>query len=116
MNEINETQLAWIAGILEGEGSFVEKHVKKGGRNYYYAKIQCGMTDEDVVRRLHTLTGVGNVNGPSVPRKAGHKPMWHWSVGAQADVIPLLRALKPLMGKRRSEKIAYLLDAYNVIT
>lgn len=108
-------ELTWAAGLLEGEGCFREKHTqnRKGGSNYYYPHIQCNMTDEDVIRKLHDTVGVGTVSGPHFRGK--NKPSWTWQVtGGHAASLMLL--LRPYMGERRTAKIDHILNAYNVIT
>lgn len=43
MNELTVFELAWLVGILEGEGSF--------GFHGGYARVSLKMTDEDVVKK-----------------------------------------------------------------
>jgi hypothetical protein len=46
------TDIAWLAGIIEGEGTF-------GRKGHPAGQVRVQMTDEDVIDRLHSLTGVG---------------------------------------------------------
>jgi hypothetical protein len=48
---LTDVEVAWIAGLLEGEGHFAPK------------AIIVNMTDRDVLERLAALTG-GRLNGP----------------------------------------------------
>ena len=99
-------ELAWAAGVIEGEGCF-SYHPAKGGRKAY-VRIQVGMTDLDILQRLHSISGVGVVNGPYLyKRKNGSpaKPIWSWAVQKQADVAWLLMQLRPWMGERRTDRI-----------
>lgn len=106
MTCMSSAQIGWVAGLLEGEGWFgtwtTPRHKKS------YARIAVQMTDEDVVRRLHTVTGVGVVGGP-YPKGVGKKDTWRWYASAQSDVIELLHILHPLMGTRRQQKIESIL-------
>ena len=58
----NPIDLAWAAGLFEGEGCFTFQGSKKartrGGR---LGKAQLSMTDEDVVRKFHTIMGFGSL-------------------------------------------------------
>lgn len=101
---MNDTETAWVAGLLEGEGCF---HLKKKYGSY----INCSMTDEDVIRRLHALVGCGTVT-PVQPRKEGYKRVWTWRTGAREDVERLCVLLLPWMGERRSEKIHSILGEF----
>ena len=68
--------LAWVAGLLEGEGAFVLAWHKSSAGPYPEVRVQCNMTDEDVIRKLHASTGVGAVRGPYNQWGAGTKPVW----------------------------------------
>lgn len=71
-------------------------------------------TDEDVLLRLHSITGVGTLVRPTAAgaRKRGHlKPRYAWQVARRDHVIELLTALLPLMGQRRQVAIRKCLAA-----
>jgi hypothetical protein len=57
LRQMSATELAWLAGWLEGEGSFSIKHIK----GWNYASIVGGSTDFDSIQRLVELTNVGRV-------------------------------------------------------
>jgi len=97
--------LAYIAGVLEADGCFTEKHGTP--------VVVVGMTDEDVVRRLQRMTGSGKVNGPYLNR-AGHnvKPMWHWSVDRQHEAYALMVAVYGFLGERRQQRISEILKRW----
>lgn len=86
--------LAWVAGVFEGEGSI--SFVGKQG-----VTVKVSMTDEDVIRRLHAITGVGQVGGPYA---GTNKPRYAWYVGNKHQVRSLLLALRPWLGERRGQR------------
>lgn len=92
--------LAWVAGALEGEGSFL---LRQGRR----PEVRAGMSDEDIIRRLHDVTGVGGVYGPFKKTHNGKqcKDSWVFSVQNQGEAYALMVALYPWMGKRRQDQI-----------
>ncbi|WP_191480131.1 LAGLIDADG family homing endonuclease [Nocardioides ochotonae] len=95
---MSRDDLIWLAGLLEGEGSF-DLH---RGR---YPRVRLAMTDRDVVGRAATLLG-GSVRLSLKP--APHRAMWHVEVsGAKASAA--MRAILPFMGARRSARIADVL-------
>lgn len=100
MTELNREDAIWLAGLLEGEGSF---DLHKGR----YARVRVGMTDRDVVGRAADLLGA-NVRLSLKPR--GHKPMWHAEVSG-TKAVGAMNAVLPFMGSRRSDKIAQVLGA-----
>ncbi len=67
MPEISREDAIWLAGLLEGEGTF-DLHRKK------YPRVRVGMSDRDVVGRAATLTGrPGPAVAEAVPQR-GHVP------------------------------------------
>ncbi len=95
---MTHTDLVWLAGLLEGEGSF-DLH---RGR---YPRIRLGMTDRDVVGRAATLMGAGIRLSL---RRAPLTSTWHTEISG-VRATELLRLLLPHMGARRSGKIAAIL-------
>lgn len=93
--------LAWLAGIIEGEGC-----LSPCGPNSWRVGVK--MTDEDVVRRVADVAGVGRVAGPYEPRN-GNKPQWTWTVSKSSDVVGLLATLWPFFGERRRERAGEIL-------
>lgn len=113
---MTETELAWLAGLLEGEGCFYldasPSRLRRGARPAIGVTLQ--MTDEDVVRRAAHL-----MDSPSVymeKRKTAapnHLPSYRTGVyGAKAEW--LMYILLPFMGNRRSERIRELLAMDNL--
>ena len=107
-------EIAWVAGLLEGEGSFV---LGARGNRVDKPKIQqiqitCGMTDRDVMLKLHQVVGIGNtyLERRRDPRRSNVKQMYIWNASKRADVVPFLKLIRPHMGDRRGAKIDELLQ------
>jgi hypothetical protein len=90
--DVRPIDVAWLAGILEGEGSFISK-----GR----PRIQVAMTDQDIIARLSELTGVGRVYAVS-RQKPHHKDAWLWTVNRPAHLEHIIRLVLPWLGQRRA--------------
>lgn len=88
-------ELAFVAGVLEGEGSFLST---PDGR----PRVSMRMTDVDVVRRVAAVIG-GRVTGPY---DYGNKPLWQTGVQDSARAAGVMMTLWPFMGERRQEQIA----------
>jgi len=104
---MTDEQVAWIAGVFEGEGTFTYRTYKGTGRNQITMRVV--MTDLDVIERLHMYTGIGHIYGPYVSKdlkKDGttRKPSYHWAVTTQTDTLLLGEMLFPWLGERRKEK------------
>ena len=95
--------LAWLAGLMEGEGSFYIRRPKDRKPSF---AISLQMTDRDVVERARWVAGVGGA--VTKGDRAKHYPdkewkdIWHFRVQAANEVRALALALLPLMGERRS--------------
>jgi hypothetical protein len=109
--EISDTELAWLAGLLEGEGSFLMYRCHKGGREYRYPKIVVGMTDLDVIEHAASLLGENKVY-PLPPSKQGErKPAFRAHVSGR-KAADLMHQLYPLLGQRRRARIDQILTEY----
>lgn len=94
----NPGDVLWLAGLLEGEGTF-DLHRGK------YPRVRVAMTDRDVVGRAATLIG-SRVRLSMKP--APYQATWHAEVsGEKASAV--MKAVLPFMGSRRSGKIASII-------
>lgn len=103
----------WAAGLLEGEGCFYQVKRTKS----FVPMVACSMTDGDIILKLKSAFGVGNVIGPRLPtskRKDGgdKKPYWTWQITRREDSFAVLAAIYQFMGERRGQKIKELLIGY----
>lgn len=98
--------LAWLAGLLEGEGSFILQN----GRT---PVVQVSMTDEDVVLRAQKVAGMGGVSGP-YDYGVGKKPQWVFKVANQPHAYALMAALYPWMASRRQQAIRTAISGWLV--
>ncbi len=102
----------WVAGIIEGEGSFLlaRRHSTCRGIGktvYIYPSILLGMTDKDVVERVAGLlkSSVRKRGGRSRPVR---KDIWITQIlGARA--ASWMMTLLPIMGTRRADRIREIL-------
>ncbi len=106
-------ELAWLAGLLEGEGSFFMAGGKnaKNGKTYMYPRVVLAMTDLDVVARAAKLMGdctVFHVQPSQRNRKMIYRAQ---ALGAQG--VAVMRSIRPYMGERRAAKIDTLLAEYD---
>jgi hypothetical protein len=108
--QLDDISLGWIAGIIEGEGCITKRTDRKNA-----IVIQVGMTDEDVLIKLHQLIPGSILNGPyhSPSRKNHWKPRWNWELGKREYVKEFLILIYPLMGNRRRIKIREALETLN---
>ena len=89
-------EIAWAAGLFEGEGSICIKPQT--------IQLQLGMTDKDVIEKFWLLLGLGKVYGPYKRKQEHHKPMFVWSVSGQQRCQAILAAFWSFLGVRRQGK------------
>lgn len=114
---MNNHDLAWIAGFLEGEGVF-STHISS--RGFCKIRISASSTDADVLEHLTSLVAGSHVYGPRMPHahSLGKKPFYVWVLQIKPLAVDLATQLRPNMGERRREQIDKMLAdaaAYPVV-
>jgi hypothetical protein len=99
-NRVSAPEVAWMAGILEGEGCWTTRN----SRTTWLVAVR--MTDKDIIERLQRITGVGRVTMEESAR--GHKTSWAWRVSARPHREWLTATVWPWLGVRRRERILEL--------
>lgn len=92
-----DANIAWAAGLFEGEGSIVPHRQARNG-----VRLQVQMTDHDVLARLQQVLG-GKIYGPyryAQPDGFDRKQSWIWTSDG-ADVDAIMREMQPWLGERR---------------
>ena len=93
------SDIAWVAGLIEGEGSFTWRSSPT---------ISIQMSDLDIVLRAARLLG-GNVRGPYQPKgKASYKRTWAFAVSG-SNAASWMMTIYSFMGERRRAKIEEVL-------
>lgn len=99
IDEMTEVEAAYVAGLLDGEGSFGISYLKSMER--YIPQISCSMTDEAPIAYLAKLGGVAYFpveRKKPIPRT---KPQWQVKINGKR-AIALCRRLRPyLLVKQR---------------
>lgn len=104
--KISEIELAWLAGLLEGEGSFCKAPPSESNR----PRISLQMTDKDVVEKVAKMFGVAYM----YPRRhVGTTWKQCFQVVLRGKrAIELMKHLYPYMGERRKSRIDEVIASY----
>lgn len=106
-----DVEIAWLAGLLEGEGCFSCSKPRQGRRAQLVVYVK--MTDADVVVRAAKLIGAPSVRRVRDTRKENFSDCYQTRVsGAKAE--DTMRLVLPYMGERRVAKINELLRMENL--
>lgn len=96
--------LAWAAGIIEGEGTISGRFGTQSRKRDRGLVIKLKMADQDVIERFHQVIGFGQVTGPYRPDGIGSKPLWVWQTGSFEHVQAAIGLLWSWLHKRRREQ------------
>jgi hypothetical protein len=104
---VSETEFHWLAGWLEGEGSFLAPPPSDPRR----ARVSAQAKDRDVVAEAARLCGVTPSHHDSErARSRGWSPTWRLLLrGTRAAMF--MRQLEPVLGNRRKQQIELALRA-----
>lgn len=108
--------LAWLAGLIEGEGCWYwRKPSPNGGRGGLGLSVE--MNDLDVLQTAHRIAGVGPAPRHKKVRttRYGQSDSHQWQVQSTAEVVALMFALFPWMHERRRATIRQLLDRWSCL-
>lgn len=103
---LTSKDIAWIAGLLEGEGSFLVANKS--------ICVMCQMTDKDIIERLASYF-VCPVGGPDKDGRNNGIRKQAWRIrfyGSRA--ASWMMTLYPLMGERRKKQIEKCLDFWKL--
>ena len=106
-------KLAWLAGLLEGEGSFMISFSRRGDKKYKYARIGIQMTDLDVIEKVRDIfqSKIFTYEQQKRPHINSSKTMYRlWLDGKNA--VELMKLVCPFMGKRRRSQINVVLSQH----
>jgi hypothetical protein len=104
---MNQVEAAWLAGLLEGEGTF--GWAPRIDADPRYPIVRLAMSDEDVVRRAAALMGAGVVHRRG---RGHHKDVWTASKWGW-PALDVMRAVRPFMGTRRGARIDELVAGHS---
>jgi hypothetical protein len=82
VNLLIPTEAAYIAGLVDGEGSIgLVCHVSKNGFNFGYPTMcRIANTNTNLLYWVQETTGIGSVlKGSARANKSKHKPGWIWN-------------------------------------
>lgn len=96
---MNNEDLAWAAGFIDGEGHFGIANKERMTPQIYLSAGQC---DRRVLDRLQAILG-GKVYGPYKQKKAGHNDYHYWRLGSQETKVAAER-LWPWLSEVKKEQ------------
>src|SRR5712692_6908714 len=90
-------QIAWAAGLFEGEGTITLSGASKSPR------LKVSMVDQDIVRKFAKIVRGGHLS-IWIVKNPKHRKQLCWYTGQKATVARVLKLLIPHFGKRRLKR------------
>jgi hypothetical protein len=110
LNNLTETEKAYLAGLIDGEGCITiikSKPARKAKNPSYSLQVFINITDERVIRYCKEVTGVGSISFLLVTkRKPTWKNIWTWCLRKQDTYDFLVQILPYLIIKKRQAELA----------
>lgn len=100
--------LAWLAGILDGEGTITLCGNRR--KRSYYIQVSIGMTHLPTIQHIRRTTAVGFFVR-SVPKNPKHRTCYYWTARCKNAAMWLRKLLPYLVTKKRQAKIALEYDS-----
>ena len=107
-------QIAWAAGLIEGDGSLAFRKRKRTGRTPpwdWAQSVRVAMTDRDVLEKICDVFQCGKVYGPYDWEKymkhrddCQRQPQYVWTVSSKKDVFRVVELIRPWLCQRRGRK------------
>ena len=96
----SSNELAYLAGVFDGEGSFGIWSRGKEKSPGFRASVE--MTDADIVMKFLIYFQVGQILFIK-PREEHYKPIYRWKVDLES-AVDVIRKMLPYLSKRRQVK------------
>lgn len=123
-NLSRECQVAWAAGLFEGEGCMnlvVRPRQGRAEGDRLMVQVRLGSTDEEIVKAFQAVMECGNVHTPRTiessygspranPVKQPKKTFYDWSAANAVDVAAVINLLLPFFGSRRKQRAEEVLE------
>jgi hypothetical protein len=110
---MNDIELGWFVGIIDGEGS-----IQLDKRNKYSRQpvLSVASTDIEILNECKRITGAGCiVQKPSKNTK--HKLSYTWRMVGAKQILKLLTKMLPyLKCPKKARRAKFLIDNYTSVT
>ena len=93
--------LAWAAGIIDGEGCITLYRARTNSGTAYVMKVTVVNTSMPMLRTLHRLFRRGYIT-PKKQLSSRHKPQWAWEVSTK-NAEAVLKLVRPYLVVKREE-------------
>lgn len=111
---MNREELAWAAGLFDGEGNvrLIRKHV---GSQRGQPHLSIAQVNPIVLQRFRDAVGIGKVYGPYLQRTANRRPYFVYSGGGFPSIQAVIAMIWSFLSPVKKEQARTTLSAYHAI-
>ena len=103
---MKDTDLAWCAGIIDGEGTITFKPIYNRLTTSIVPTIMLTMTHEETVRHFKSIVKAGVVTKQSFSQSPNHKDKFVWICGNSTSAVLVVKLIEPyLITKKRQAQL-----------
>ncbi|WP_138418410.1 LAGLIDADG family homing endonuclease [Aquibacillus sediminis] len=111
---MNNYEAAYVAGIIDGEGSITLTRMHEG--EYRRPCISIASTDKELLVYLQSIVG-GTLNNKKNYKPDQHKDSYTLSIKRKHEVFYVLKMVSPFLRiEKKKRRAMFILDNYNVVT
>lgn len=107
--QVTPENLAWLAGIWDGEGTFtITKQEQDGAKKHYSGQATLTNTSDSIIAeivRLFDLMGINFHLFKEEMRKLKHKQAYHFTVRNPDSIILLIRSTERYLISKRPQAV-----------
>lgn len=98
-----QLQLAWFAGLVDGEGWIgIGKHSKPNGQYHIFPPcLVIQMTDKKTLDKIVEITGIGKVF--TYQKTGNRKPTHMWRVQTSQTTLHILKLIEPYLVTKKQQ-------------
>lgn len=98
---MSPTEAAWVAGIVDGEGTItIRTKPYPGGKRYQVASLSVCNTDTELIAQVVEFTGIGRLYF-NIRANHKRKEVWRWQTDQRQAAAVVEQLLPWLTAKRR---------------
>lgn len=105
MNALQETDKAYLAGLIDGEGCItITKTQGKVNRTpVYTATVVIAMTNKNVLEYVKAMTGIGSMAIQDRSQRENYSDAYRWFITVTSDIRDLLLSIIPFLHVKKVE-------------
>jgi len=108
--EVTDTELAWLAGFIDGDGSISISKASQAKAKGYYGNLGLYNTNKNALQKAAELMGVRNISETKCTKKTlGNKKLYNAVISKRALQKHLLLKTLPYLVEKRKQGLLLLM-------